>query len=143
MRVGIWVEAALKHFLDKFRMAGIFYLDWKLDELVGWEEEKSGLVIEALIRGIAAGAEFPPVAVHSISANRYCISPLRETPDGLLDGGHCRAIAHYRTGTPLKCESLDGLPPVPEAWEVPISDIRLVDDSGQYEEHKARFPDYL
>jgi hypothetical protein len=119
------------------------YLDWSKDQLLGWEPEKSVDVVEAIVRGIKAGADFPAVPIHKVSENVYCLSPLRETKDGLLDGGHCRAIAHYLTGNPLKCELLGGLPPVPEAWEILIEEISLVPDSGQYAEHKKRFPNYL
>ena len=123
-------------------MAEIICLDWGKDKLFGWEPEKSIAVVEAIVEGIDEGADFPPVAVHRLSENVYCISPLRETPDGLSDGGHYRAIGHYIRKKPLKCELLEGLPPIPKAWEVPIEKIELVPDSGQYSEHEERFSSY-
>lgn len=122
-------------------MGRIIHLDLSKKVLIGWEEEKSDKVIEAIVRGIEAEDDFPAVPVHEENGIYY-LSPLRENPDGLCDAGHYRAVGHFIANKPLKCELLNGGPPIPNEIEIPISRIILVDDTGQYEEHKRRFPNY-
>ena len=45
-------------------MGEIIFINWDIHTLFGWENEKSDLVIDAIIRGIEAGDNFPPVPVH-------------------------------------------------------------------------------
>ena len=123
-------------------MGEIIFINWDIHTLFGWENEKSDLVIDAIIRGIEAGDNFPPVPVHKKGDSVFYLSPLRETPDGLPDAGHYRAIGHYITNTPLKCELLNDGPIWPDDMCTSIQDIIIIADNGQYGEHKARFSDY-
>ena len=122
-------------------MSKIISLDLNHQTLFGWESEKSDLVIDSIIRGIEAGDEFPPVPVHEENG-KYYLSPLRETPDGISDAGHYRAIGHYIANKPLRCELLNRGPIWQDSMMIPIPQISIVDDSGQFQEHKNRFPQY-
>ncbi len=123
-------------------MGKILFLDWNKHTLYGWERKKSRSVVDAIIKGIEAGYEFPAVPVHQEDDSTYYLSPLRETDDGLADGGHHRAIGHYLSRKPLKCELLYGGPIFPDEMCIAIQDIKIVDDTGDYEERKKRFPGY-
>lgn len=122
----------------------IFYLDWNTQELFGWENNKSDLVIDSIIRGIEAGDDFPPVPVHrdKEKSNRFYISPLREISPLFSDAGHYRALGHYIADKPLKCELCEGLSLLSDNDIVAIPNIIIVDDLGHYKEHKERFPNY-
>ena len=122
-------------------MAEIFYLDWNKHTLFGWETVKSDLVVDAIVRGIEAGDEFPPVHVHQ-GEKGYYLSPLRETSHGWTDGGHNRAVGHYIARQPLKCMLMRGGPIFPETLCVPIPEIILEDDRGQYQERREVFGQY-
>ena len=131
-------------------MNHIFYLDWDSQKLFGWENRKSDLVIDAIIRSIEAGDDFPAVPVHQDQEDysKFYISPLRECSarflngEHLSDGGHHRAVGHYIAGKPLKCELDSGGPVVPESICVEIPDILIVDDKGEYQSNKKNFPNY-
>jgi hypothetical protein len=117
--------------MDSNLMDKIFYLDWTKHELYGWEAKKSGSAVDAIIRGIERGDDFPPVTVHEGEKNKFYISPLREASNGYVDGGHHRALGHYELRKPLKCELIEGGPIWPDEMCIPISDIIIVDDRGQ------------
>lgn len=122
-------------------MSEIIYLDLNKCNLFGWETKKSESVIEAIIKGIENNNEFPAVPVHEEFGDYY-LSPLKETHDGLPDGGHYRSLGHLESKKLLKCELLGGGPIWPHNMYIHISDISIVPDSGQFEEHKKRFPNY-
>lgn len=122
-------------------MDRILSLDLNHQILFGWELEKSSLVIDSIIRGIEAGDSFPPVPIHE-EDGRYYLSVVRETFEGISDGGHYRAIGHYIANKPLRCELLSGGPILPDSMMIPIPKISIVDDSGQFLEHKGRYPQY-
>ena len=67
-------------------------LDWKTDELFGWEEGRHLLLVEALRLGIRHGDKIPPFEVVQIGINSYIIN---SNPSNKNNGGHHRAIAHY------------------------------------------------
>ncbi|MDP3882273.1 MAG: hypothetical protein Q8Q31_05340 [Nanoarchaeota archaeon] len=116
----------------------IFYLDWRIQRLFGWETEKSDLVVDAIIRGIEARDDFPPVPVHYDRENIFYISPLRENAHNSQPaGGHNRAVGHFIAHVSLKCELLNGPPIWPDEMCIEIPDIRIVDDRGQYAEQRT------
>ena len=86
------------------------FLDLDKNELLGWEAEKEDLVVDAIIRGIDQGDQFPPVHVNRIGENRYCLDPCHEFQDtGISDGGHNRAVGHYIAGVPLRIKVVEPL----------------------------------
>ncbi|OGJ13210.1 hypothetical protein A3K82_01395 [Candidatus Pacearchaeota archaeon RBG_19FT_COMBO_34_9] len=103
----------------------IFYIDLHRTEVLGWEKEKSKLVVKAIIRGIKKGDEFPPVPVQRIKDRFF------------LGDGHHRAIGHYLANKPLKCELCrqifhDYNPELDNSL-FPIKETVLVKDEGEYE----------
>lgn len=122
-------------------MAHIFYLDWNVHQLFGWERQKSDLVIDAIIRGIEAGDDFPPVYVYPAGEQGFYISPWLENLPGWADGGHNRAVGHYIMRKPLKCALLKGRPFF-DQMRVPIPEVIIGEDLGEYQDKKSRFQNY-
>ena len=122
-------------------MGDIFWLDWETQELFGWETEKSDLCVDALIKGIEAGDDFPPVPVCGGNGNTFFIADYRKGGDAVIQGGHTRAAAHYIEGKPLKCELLEEGKPMPVAC-VAIPDIILGNDKGEYAASRNMYPEY-
>jgi len=122
----------------------LFYLDWNIHRLFGYENYKSDKVIDSIIRGIEAGDDFPAVQIHQDVGikNKFYISPIIIHPDMFADGGHFRALGHYIANKPLKCELLSK--PFPRIKEslIEIYNIIIVDDFHDYDWHKERFPNY-
>lgn len=116
-------------------MDEITFLDLGKIELYGWETMKSDRMVDALVRGIEAGDDFPPVRVNKISDTVYWLALNH-------DGGHRRAAAHYIAGKPLKVV----IEPLPSGLGIshpyPIKEIVLIDDRGQYEAVKRTDPNY-
>jgi len=115
----------------------IVYLDLDEVELWGWEDSKSDLVIDAIVRGIEAGDDFPAVPVVRLK-DGYCLWPFARLKGGrssFTDGGHHRAAGHYIAGEPLKCRVVrthDDLTISNYYWaDVPIESIEIFDDDGE------------
>lgn len=107
-----------------------FYLDWAKDRLYGWESVKSDLTIDSIVKGIEAGADFPPVSVVNIGENEWRIKVGE-------DGGHCRSVGHYVAGAPLK--SVESGAGIPSVTRIPIENIKLVDDDSLPENRRHEF----
>jgi len=120
----------------------IFYLNLRENDLYGWESKKNKFLVKSIIKGIKNGDEFPPVSVHKTITNRFFISKIKKLDNGVIDGGHHRAIAHYKMKKLLKCELFDGEPAL---WfdYVHIKDIKLERDRIGYNFQKQKFPDYI
>jgi hypothetical protein len=110
-------------------MEKIFYLDLHINELYGWEKYKGLDYVTQMIEGIKRGNNFPPVPVLRTNNGLFYLSFNTKIPDNifLVDGGHNRAIAHYRARKPLKCMLLEGEPPLihEKFFYVPIRDITV------------------
>jgi len=124
----------------------IFFIEWDKHILYGWERAESILVVDAIINGIEAGDEFPPVYIHRINGNEYELSIEKRVSlwwgDGNLfafDGGHCRGCGHFIADKPLKCILLSGRSEYHECSRIPISKIVLKDDMGEYRERAWAF----
>lgn len=63
-------------------------LDLNNVDLYGWERQKSSWVVEAIINGIGAGDEFPPVAIIKINDSTYRLSVSYQTLDLDLKESH-------------------------------------------------------
>jgi len=113
-------------------MGKIFQLDLHANELFGWEGEKSKLVVKAIIKGIRKGDEFPPVPIQEANGRFY----LYNSNDELVQGGHHRAIGHYLAHKPLTCELMPGEPTESGLRLIPIREIVLGEDLGNYKLYK-------
>lgn len=92
-------------------MGEIVYLNLNSITLWGWERRKSLSSIEKMIRSIYAGIDFPAVPIKKLNNDEYSL--VIYWPDvEEIDGGHHRAIAHYKSNVPLKCELVDWGSPV-------------------------------
>lgn len=126
----------------------IIYLDLEKVTLYGWEEENSIQTVDAIIRGIEAGDDFPAVPVYKIDEHEYWLDPNYLTEKGdafnpLTDGGHSRACGHYIEGKPLKCKLMhDIMPYFMRSNMIPIQRIILDDNPEDYKVRKKIFPDY-
>lgn len=109
------------------------YIDLRKVRLYGWEGQKSDLAIGSFLEGIEAGDIFPPVKVSRSGRKTYWIMPSE-------DGGHHRAVAHYLSGKPLRCEVINNQK-VEMKRPVLVSEIRIVKD-GLLAENK-RFAERL
>ncbi|MEK6898608.1 MAG: hypothetical protein AABW79_00750 [Nanoarchaeota archaeon] len=108
----------------------IFFLDWNVDLLFGFENRVLSEGIESIRKGIALGDKIPPVIVETYynpilqefenitgivdctgapdidfdKSRIYRLSDSVIHPKTLvLDGGHHRAVAHYLERKPLPC----------------------------------------
>lgn len=133
-----------------FYLDEIIYLDLQKNKLYGWEPSVSDKVIESIIKGIEIDSDFPAVPVHKISDSEYELS-LSSTVINpydfgeITDGGHNRAIAHYIVSKSLKCVLKFGRSPTPKGgyfW-IPIQDIIIEDDDGEYSDRKDAFKNYI
>ena len=119
-------------------------LDLRQVDLHGWETEKDRRCIDAIIEGIKAGDEFPPVPVRKIDDRTYVLATgfcILVGDDERVDGGHHRALGHYLAGVPLKCELFPNFlgASIPKH---PISKIVLVEKPELYERKKKEFSSY-
>jgi len=121
------------------------YLDLSWESLVGWQSEIGDLSVDAICRGIEEGDEFPPVSVVALEDGSYSLDLTKLDPDiggRFLDGGHARAVAHYIMNEPLKCIlNPKGLPHSISA-RIPILEIIITDDNGEYVSRKLYHPNY-
>jgi len=110
------------------------YLDLREKTLWGFEHEKSDLIIDAIIRGIEHSDDFEAVPVYRINDDNYT----------LVYEGHSRAVGHYIEGKPLKCILSEQNPRELRkgARPVKISNIKLIEDIGQYAVAKQLYPNY-
>jgi hypothetical protein len=125
-----------------------FYLYWTINRLYGWEKTKSEQAIDAIVRGIDAGDDFPPVPVLQDTMNpfKFYLFDI-ESFDKYLEGGHTRALGHYIVNKPLKCVLM--YPEIHAQSQVKVNknyieipDIILVNDIYSYYFRKQRFPNY-
>ncbi len=115
----------------------IVYLDLRKVKLYGFHKSISDLKVDAILRGIEMGDEFPPVLVKKKSDLEYELGAVVDYEDEDNCGGHHRAVAHYIANVPLKCRLYEGKYDM-DILETPtnISEIILADDKGQYEHAK-------
>lgn len=121
-------------------------LDLSTTVLYGWEREKSDLTVDALVRAIEQNTVFSPVPVFKFEGDYYLsystLTKSKDDPDWkLTDGGHNRAVAHFIARKPLLCRLVDEKPGAQR--KIPIQDIVLTDDNGEYERRKRFFGGYL
>ncbi len=116
----------------------ILYLDLRKVNVYGFQESFYDLKVEAILRGIEAGDDFPPVIVKQRNEFEYELVSFWDYEDEDNYGGHHRAVAHYIANTPLKCQLGDGKYDDEENLETKtnIGDIIMADDRGQYEHAK-------
>jgi hypothetical protein len=102
-----------------------FYLDLNKITLFGWESPKLFDKVSCFIDLIEKEEEFPAVPVRKIDENTYSLVwGVKDKNNFILtDGGHHRALAHYITNVPLKCE-LYQYSPFPDT-KIPIKNISL------------------
>ena len=98
-----------------------FCLDLHENELCGYEPVKSRLVVLAMEEGVKLRMKFPLVAVIKVAKKKYNIVAWWE-------GGHDRALAHYRQCGQLRCFLEDGNPWGGDKCYFPIKEIILSDD---------------
>lgn len=119
----------------------IIHLDLTKNVLIGWEKEKSDLVVKSMVRGIDAGDNFPAVPIIFYGGAYYIFPRNIEKKIGAdsdfiglcVDGGHHRAVAHFIYPKPLKCDFLgEQQSQIPLEKRVPISNIILFKDDGLY-----------
>jgi len=104
-----------------------FYLDLNKVTLFGWEPFKNYDYVSDMIDSIEEGKNFFPVPVGKINENTYSLVwGVKDRKYNLLaDGGHNRALAHYITSVPLKCELYPFHPLPDNNFRIPISEIIL------------------
>ncbi len=83
------------------------FLDLVRDNLYGWETPQSKQRVDKYLEALKDGAMFPAVAAYEVD-NDFYLTPTIELPNGLPDGGHHRAIAHFLGGVPLRVRVLFG-----------------------------------
>jgi hypothetical protein len=101
------------------REAGaVYYLDFRNNELYGWEERKSKSVVASIAEQILNGQDIPPVKVFQRSNGIYELSS--------ADGGHNRALAYFilRRSLPV----IFSESPLEEPTPVNVRKIKLVED---------------
>lgn len=80
-------------------------IDWKKDNLYGWEGVKPKQQIDVLRKAICRGYKLPVVHVYKIDSHNYQL--IKDAPNQTLktgkDGGHSRSFAHYKENEPLEC----------------------------------------
>ena len=111
------------------------FLDLHEVEIYGWEEYKSKTLVDSILRGIASGDSFPPVAVIQYSgfyALDFWTYDDRFSQSDRRDGGHTRSIAHYLSHKPLRC-LLTGVTNLssPPKYSLFIKDIIVTDSYGE------------
>ena len=97
-----------------------FYLDWKKDFLMGWENGKSRLVVLSMIEGIKLGHKFPEVDVVRVADRKYNMVCW-------WGNHHHVAIAHCITNSPLRSSLWEDNPWGNDKVYVSIKDVRLSD----------------
>jgi hypothetical protein len=125
----------------------IVYLDLNKVKLHCFEDRKSDLTVDSIVRGIEAGHDFPAVLVYQISNTEYALCEMEVDKDNPFpDGGHDRAAGHYIANQPLKSHirrlpadfSIDDI-----RFGLLVGDIVLYDDSGDYELRKMLYGGYI
>lgn len=91
--------------MTEHNIGNIVWLNLDEVDLFGWEEGKSVKAIARMVRKIEADKELPPVFV-AVVEGKYVLSACPEfryrEPENY--GGHHRALAHYISKIPLKCQ---------------------------------------
>jgi len=118
----------------------IVFLNLDEVELYGWEKEKSWYTIDAIVRGIELGDDFPAVKVIRRMDGSYEIASTAKLVGGKIigDGGHSRATGHYIGGKPLKCMVVAEGKLNSSDKKVRICDVVLTEDLQDYLDRSAQ-----
>ncbi len=96
------MNKSLESHLTYEELGEIVDLDLEKVNLLGFEECVEE-VVDSMIKGIRQGDKFPPVFVTKVNDSTYVLNCKQDPTDDSNRGGHNRAVAHYKTKTPLKC----------------------------------------
>lgn len=113
-------------------------IDLSKVDLYGWELSKSKWKVENLVQKINEGIELPPVSAYFIDENTYQLTRdfiTNENRIKIKDGGHSRALAHYKANKPLELVVIGEKSEVDMGsfLEVNVRDIKLNDTKEAYQ----------
>ena len=123
------------------------WLDLHAEILYGFQASVSEEIVDSIIKGIKLGDVFPDVTVYRNDDNSYALAQSVTDPKTPFhDGGHARAVAHFKEHQPLRCALIDASDDrariiVPARVE--ISDIVVKDHPGEFEMKKQEGSFYL
>jgi len=118
-------------------------IDQTTTPIFGFQRIVNGYALEAILHGIDAGDQFPPVPIRRraedestyVLDDSVYVKVVHRGAWHKLDGGHHRLVAHNKRGSPIRCSYDECQEPVAGVVIHP-KDIKIQRGTGAWQEYK-------